>query len=124
MIRIEIGARNCVLHLILPHPLKIVLLSPASREGLDRINRAFNETVYSGEGATAYDRIHRYAEGLCRPGGFVDVRIPGYWIPGSSRLVPDAEWRFRLERGLERLPLWRHAAAVLAVEARRSGRAV
>lgn len=289
MIRIEIGQRNYLLYLLLPHPLKVALLSPASREKLDRINRSFNEALYSGEGAVAYDRIHRYAEeeqheypsralvadvwapagyghalelgagsgfftaliarratsvtavesvpdmqrvlsercrsedlgnvrvvgasafdlashvaaasmdsalviqslhhfhrrgevfaalgralrpagrlymvephhnlrrvarlfrkyvtayrardfwtnernwathdfltlgevhALCRLGGFDDVRITGYWIPYSRRLVPDAERRFRLERRLGRWPMVRHFAAVLAVEARRSG---
>ena len=61
MIRIEIGRRNYLLYLLLPHPLKLALLSPASRERLDRINRRFNEEIYSGEGAAAYDRIHGYA---------------------------------------------------------------
>jgi SAM-dependent methyltransferase len=289
MIRIEIGQRNYLLYLLLPHPLKIALLSPASREKLDRINRGFNEALYSGEGAAAYDRIHRYAEeeqheipsrglvadvwapegyghalelgagsgffttliarraksvaavepvpdmqrvlsercraegldnvrvvsasafdlashvpagsmdsalviqslhhfhrrdevfaalgralrpggrlymvephhnlrrvarlfrkyvtayrardfwtnernwathdfltrgevrALCRIGGFEDVRISGYWIPYSRRLVPDAERRFRIEGRLGRWPVARHFAAVLAVEARRAG---
>ncbi|MBI2526461.1 MAG: class I SAM-dependent methyltransferase [Candidatus Rokubacteria bacterium] len=62
MIRIEIGRRNYLLYLLLPHPLKLALLSPASRERLDRINRAFNEEIYSGERAAAYDSIHGYAE--------------------------------------------------------------
>ena len=62
MIRIEIGRRNYLLYLLLPHRLKSRLLTPASRAKLDRINRAFNETIYSGAGASAYDQIHRYAE--------------------------------------------------------------
>jgi ubiquinone/menaquinone biosynthesis C-methylase UbiE len=62
VIRIEIGRRNYLLYLLLPHRLKSRLLTPASRAKLDRINRAFNETIYSGVGASAYDRIHRYAE--------------------------------------------------------------
>ena len=56
---------------------------------------------------------------LCRGGGFERIRISGYWIPGSRRLVGDAERRFTLEGRLGRLPLLRHAARVLAVEARR-----
>jgi ubiquinone/menaquinone biosynthesis C-methylase UbiE len=59
---IEIGVRNYLLYLLLPHPVKMALLSPGSRAKLDRINRQFNERAYSGEAATAYDRIHRYAE--------------------------------------------------------------
>ena len=62
MIRIEIGRRNYLLYLLLPHRLKSRLLTSASRAKLDRINRAFNETIYSGAGASAYDQIHRYAE--------------------------------------------------------------
>lgn len=62
MIQIEIGRHHYLLYLLLPHPLKVSLLSPASRDKLDRINRAFNETLYSGEGAATYDAIHRYAE--------------------------------------------------------------
>lgn len=62
MIRIDIGRRHYLLYLLLPHPLKSRLLTPASRAKLDRINRAFNETMYSGPGATGYDQIHRYAE--------------------------------------------------------------
>ncbi len=62
MIRIEIGRRNYLLYLLLPHRMKSRLLTPASRAKLDRINRVFNETLYSGAGASSYDQIHRYAE--------------------------------------------------------------
>ncbi len=62
MIRIDIGRRHYLLYLLLPHPLKSRLLTAASRAKLDRINRAFNERMYSGPGATGYDQIHRYAE--------------------------------------------------------------
>src|SRR3989442_14053462 len=57
---IEIGGRNYLLYLVLPHPMKIALLSGESRARLDRINSGFNERAYSGEGAEEYDRIHRY----------------------------------------------------------------
>jgi len=59
---IEIGRRNHLLYLVLPHPLKIALLSADSHAKLDRINLAFNERAYSGEAATRYDELHRYAE--------------------------------------------------------------
>jgi ubiquinone/menaquinone biosynthesis C-methylase UbiE len=59
---IEIAQRHYLLYLLLPHPLKTALLSPQSRTRLDRINQAYNVEIYSGEGATAYDRTHRYAE--------------------------------------------------------------
>jgi ubiquinone/menaquinone biosynthesis C-methylase UbiE len=62
VIRIEIGRCNYLLYLLLPHRLKSRLLTPDSRAKLDRVNRAFNETIYSGAGASAYDKIHRYAE--------------------------------------------------------------
>lgn len=288
MIRIEIGKRNYLLYLILPHPVKIALLTPASRVKLDRINQVSNERIFSEDRATAYDEIHRYGEAeqheypaqtlvgeawapdgygralelgsgsgyftaliarrarslvaveqvldmqrvlrarceaegldnvhvvggsaweigahvpdgsidsavviqslhhfhrrqevfealgralrpggrlflvephhnlrraarlfrkylkyyrarefwtnelnwathdfltrgefrsLCRRGGFEDVRISAYWFPYSRRLVPDPRRRFRLERGLGRIPGLRHFAGVLAVEARRS----
>jgi ubiquinone/menaquinone biosynthesis C-methylase UbiE len=60
--RIEIGRSHYLAYLLLPHPVKIALLSQESRRRLDSINRAFNERIYSSEGATEYDRIHRYAE--------------------------------------------------------------
>ncbi|HWN15828.1 MAG TPA: methyltransferase domain-containing protein, partial [Candidatus Dormibacteraeota bacterium] len=62
MIRIEIGRRHYLLYLLLPHPLKSRLLTAGSRAKLERINRSFNDTIYSGTGASAYDEIHRYAE--------------------------------------------------------------
>ena len=292
MALIEIGRRNYLLYLVLPHPVKMALLSKASRAKLDAINRLFNETVYSGEGAANYDQLHRYAEAeqhdhpcrtliehvwapegygraldlgagsgyfttmiarraqsviavepvpdmqrtlrarcaaegvhnvevletsvfdlcahlpdrsvdsalilqslhhfhrrdevfaalgalvrpggrlflvephhnarraarlfraylsdyrapafrsdernwathdfltrreiraLCRRGGFEDVRITGYWIPFSRRILPDPRRRFRAERLVGSIPGLRHVAAVLAVEARRSDRVV
>jgi len=292
MALIEIGRRNYLLYLVLPHPVKMALLSKASRAKLDAINRLFNETVYSGEGAAKYDQLHRYAEAeqhdhpcrtliehvwapegygraldlgagsgyfttmiarraqsviavepvpdmqrtlrarcaaegvhnvevletsvfdlcahlpdrsvdsalilqslhhfhrrdevfaalgavvrpggrlflvephhnarraarlfraylsdyrapafrsdernwathdfltrreiraLCRRGGFEDVRITGYWIPFSRRILPDPRRRFRAERLVGSIPGLRHVAAVLAVEARRSDRVI
>ena len=62
MIRIEIGERNYLLYLVLPHPLKFAFLSPTSRAKLDRINLIYNEQIYSGDGATDYDQLHRYGE--------------------------------------------------------------
>lgn len=59
---IEIGGRNYLLYLILPHPMKVALLTRESQGRLDRINTGFNEQVYSGEGVTEYDRIHRYED--------------------------------------------------------------
>jgi SAM-dependent methyltransferase len=59
---IEIGGQNYLLYLILPHPMKMALLSADSRAKLDRINSGFNERIYSGDGATEYDRIHRYED--------------------------------------------------------------
>src|SRR3989442_6966464 len=62
MALIEIGRRNYLLYLVLPHPMKTALLSKGSRAKLDTVNRLFNETAYSGEGASNYDQIHRYAD--------------------------------------------------------------
>jgi SAM-dependent methyltransferase len=56
---------------------------------------------------------------LCRAGGFTDLRIEGYWIPFSRRLIRDARRRFGLERAIGLLPGFRHFAAVLAATARR-----
>jgi len=60
VISIEIARRHYLLYLLLPHRAKVALLSPASRSRLDRINLAFNDAIYSGEGAEGYDGIHRY----------------------------------------------------------------
>ena len=60
--RIEIGRRNYLAYLLLSHPAKIARLSSESRKRLDDINRAFNERIYSGDGAREYDQIHRYTE--------------------------------------------------------------
>jgi len=60
--RIEIGRRNYLAYLLLSHPAKIARLSNESRRRLDDINRAFNERIYSGDGAREYDQIHRYNE--------------------------------------------------------------
>lgn len=287
--RIEIGRRNYLAYLVLSHPAKIARLSNESRKRLDDINRAFNERIYSGDGAREYDQIHRYTEAdqndyparalvddvwvgegygralelgagsgyfttriarhaksvvaiepvpdirvvlgercrreglehvqvlgataldlpehmgeasidsafviqslhhfhrrdevfralgrvvrpggrlflvephhnlrrvarltrkylaeycatsfwqdernwathdfltrgelraLCRQGGFTDVSLEGYWIPGSRRLVVDPRRRFGLERVVGRLPALRHFAMVLALTARREG---
>lgn len=59
---LEIGGPNYLLYLLLSHPMKVALLSRESRARLDRINTGFNERVYSGGGATEYDRIHRYED--------------------------------------------------------------
>jgi len=62
MIAIEIGQRHYLLYLLLPHPAKTALLTEDSRRRLDRINRAANEAIYSGDAAAAYDARHRYEE--------------------------------------------------------------
>jgi len=63
MLTIEIGRRHYLLYLILPHPLKMALLSPESRRRLDVINQQFNANLYSGDGAEQYEAIHRYGDG-------------------------------------------------------------
>ena len=62
MIDIEIGRRNYLLYLLLPHLSKTSLLTEDSRLRLDRINQLVNEAIHSGERATSYDRAHRYEE--------------------------------------------------------------
>jgi SAM-dependent methyltransferase len=66
----------------------------------------------------------REIHALCRRGGFEDVRISGFWIPFARRVLPDPRRRFRVERVLGSVPVVRHLAGVLAVEARRKARAV
>ena len=56
---------------------------------------------------------------LCRIGGFTPPRLSGYWIPYSRRLIQDPDRRFHLEGRIGRWPVFRHWAAVLALEARR-----
>jgi len=59
---IEIGRRNYLLYLVLPHRLKMALLSQESRARLDQINSGFNEHAFSGDRAEQYDRLHRYED--------------------------------------------------------------
>lgn len=59
---------------------------------------------------------------LCARGGFGDVRVTGHWLPYSRRVVRDGGRRVALEERLCRLPIVRHLAGVLAVEARRKAR--
>ncbi len=61
--QLEIGERyHHLLYLLLPHSVKMKLLSESSRAQLDEINRWFNETTYSGDAAASYDQLHRYGE--------------------------------------------------------------
>jgi SAM-dependent methyltransferase len=62
MIDIEIGRRNYLLYLLLPHLSKTSLLTEDSRLKLDRINQLVNEAIHSGERAISYDQAHRYDE--------------------------------------------------------------
>jgi len=59
---IEIGRRNYLLYLVLPHRLKMALISPESRAKLDQINSGYNEHAFSGDRAEQYDRLHRYED--------------------------------------------------------------
>lgn len=74
----------------------------------DELNWATHDFLTRGE-----------VRALCRRGGFDVDRISAFWFPYSRRFVPDARQRFRLEQRLGRIPVLRHIAAVLAVEARR-----
>ena len=62
MALIEIGRRNYLLYLVLPHRLKMALISPESRAKLDQINSGYNEHAFSGDRAEQYDRLHRYED--------------------------------------------------------------
>jgi hypothetical protein len=59
---------------------------------------------------------------LCEEGGFERVRISGYWIPYSRRLIRDAARRFRVAGRLGRWLVLRPFAAILVVEAQRGPR--
>ena len=129
--RIEIGHRNYLAYLLLSHPAKIARLSSESRQRLDDINRAFNERIYSGDGAREYDRIHRYAEAdqneanserLSGPGaGGRDVggrRLrPGARAGRWQRLLHDADRAPRPLRGRDRAGAGHPAGAGRAVPA-------
>lgn len=111
MIPIEIGRRHYLLYLLLPHRMKSRLLTPASRAKLDRINRAFNETIYSGAGASDYDQIHRYAE---------DEQHEYPARPLVARVWPQDGYGRALEvgagSGYFTTVIARHAGSVIALE--------
>ena len=111
MIRIEIGRRHYLLYLLLPHPLKSRLLTAASRVKLERINRTFNETIYSGTGASGYDQVHRYA---------LDEQHEYPARPLVDRIWPGAGYGRALEvgagSGYFTTLIARHARSVLALE--------
>ena len=56
------GPWGFLLYIVLPQPAKMAVLPDELRGQLDRINLATNVGMYSGQGATAYDATHRYAE--------------------------------------------------------------
>ena len=149
MTLIEIGKRNYLLYLILSHPIKMALRFGDSRARLDRINAGFNDRVYSGAGATDYDRIHSYEDDAQREysARHRSYRHRGFWADeknwathdfltrGELRAlcrhgefenprieaywIPPPERRFRAERILGRIPVLRHAGSILAMQARR-----
>ncbi len=83
MIEIEIGRRNYLLYLLLPHLTKTSLLTADSRRKLDRINQAVNEAIHSGERATSYDRAHRYDEEEQHEYP-TRVLVSESWAPGAT----------------------------------------
>ena len=110
-VRIEIGHRHYLAYLLLPHPVKMALLSRASRQRLDTINRAFNERIYSSDGATEYDRIHRYDEAERQDypvRGLVDER----WAAGGYGRALE----LGAGSGYFTVMIARHATSLLAVE--------
>jgi len=82
MIDIEIGRRNYLLYLLLPHLSKTSLLTEDSRLKLDRINQLVNEAIHSGDRAISYDQAHRYdeEEQLEYP---TRVLVTETWAPGG-----------------------------------------
>jgi len=59
---IEIGKQHYLLYLLLPHAMKMRLLSADSRRKLDDINRMFTTAFFSGVAAVNYNQLHRYDE--------------------------------------------------------------
>jgi ubiquinone/menaquinone biosynthesis C-methylase UbiE len=59
---VKAGPWRFLLYIVLPQPAKMAVLPDELRGQLDRINLATNVGMYSGQGATAYDATHRYAE--------------------------------------------------------------
>jgi hypothetical protein len=51
-----------LLDLLLPHPIKMALLSPESGIKLGIINAQVSAQHFGGEAATTYDQLHRYGE--------------------------------------------------------------
>jgi ubiquinone/menaquinone biosynthesis C-methylase UbiE len=110
-VQIEIGRRHYLAYLLLPHPVKMALLSQASRQRLDTVNRAFNERIYSADGATNYDRIHRYDEAEQHD---YPVRglVEGQWAAGGYGRALE----LGAGSGYFTVMIARHATSLLAVE--------
>jgi ubiquinone/menaquinone biosynthesis C-methylase UbiE len=110
-VQIDIGRRHYLAYLLLPHPVKMRLLSQESRQRLDTINRAFNERIYSSEGATEYDRIHRYEEAEQHD---YPVRglVEGQWAAGGYGRALE----LGAGSGYFTVMIARHATSLLAVE--------
>ncbi len=71
---------------------------------------------------TTHDFLtRRELRSLCRAGGLTDVRISTYWFPYARRVLPNPARRLAVERALGRVPVVRHIAAVLGMEATRTG---
>lgn len=112
MLEIEIGTRNYLLYLLLPHGLKMRLLTSASRQKLDRINLAGNERAFAGEAASAYDELHRYTD--------ADPQQVVPTLPLVTKVWPGGGYGRALElgagTGFYTVEIARHATSVLAVE--------
>ncbi len=108
---IDIARRNYLLYLLLPHSVKMRLLTPASRLKLDEINRASNVTIYSGEGAANYDQLHRYDETGQHDFPLREL-IEERWLgAGYGRAI-----EFGAGSGYATVLIARHARSVSAVE--------
>ena len=110
-VRIEIGRRHYLAYLLLPHRVKMALMSSGSRQRLDTINQAFNERIYSSTGATEYDRTHRYAEAEAHDypvRGLVDE----HWVAGGYGRALE----LGAGSGYFTVMIARHATSLLAVE--------
>lgn len=108
---IDIGERNYLLYLLLPHSLKMKFLSADSRSKLEEINRRSNLAIFSGEAASDYDELHRYG-GVEQHDFPMRELLEGRWVGrGYGRAI-----EFGAGSGYATALIARHSRSVVAVE--------
>jgi len=99
-------------------PAELTEVDSAFREKLDAVAKLKQRLIEAELERLQYLPIVEL-RALCRSGGFAVMRITGHRMPYARRIVPDPIARFRLERTLGAVPVVRHFAAVLTLEAQR-----